>query len=47
MCGVCVCFKEMAKEETRLGGRGRTEEEAAGGGDVRRRGDVLKGLVNY
>lgn len=47
MCGVCVCFKEMAKEETRLGGRGSPEEEAAGGGDFRRRGDVLKGLVNY
>lgn len=48
---VCVCMflagvKEMGKGEVRLGGRGRTEE-AAGGGDVMRRGDALKGLVNY
>ncbi len=48
---VCVCMflggvKEMGKGEMRLGERGRTEE-AAGGEDVMRRGDALKGLVNY
>lgn len=36
----------MGKGETRLRERERTEE-ADGGGDVGRRGDALKGLVNY
>lgn len=49
--GVCVYIflggvQNLGKGETGLGERGRTEE-GAGGGDVRRRGDALKGLVNY
>lgn len=41
-----LVFKRCCKGGMRLGERGGTEE-AAGGGDVRRRGDALKGLVNY
>lgn len=35
----------MCKRGMRLGGI--KTEEASGGGEVRRRGDALKGMVNY
>lgn len=43
-CMFLELFRKRGKGEMRLREKG---QEADGGGDVRGRGDVLKGLVNY